>query len=85
MTKAIWGVWLVTIFASPAFAAVSLPAATGGDSRIVRVEGGCGRDEHRDPAGYCRPDRREERREERPVCERGYHLGEDGRRCFPNR
>ena len=79
--KAVFGWLLAVTLAVPAFAAAPPMAGGAGFSPIVRVEGGCGRDEHRDRDGYCRPNYREER----PICPRGYHLGDDGRKCWPNR
>lgn len=79
--KAILALALAAVLTVPALAASGAIAPSEGVSAIVRVEGGCGRDAHRDREGYCRPNYREER----PICPRGYHLGEDGRRCWPNR
>jgi hypothetical protein len=48
---------------------------------VVLAEGDCGRDYHRDEHGRCVPNWHEiEGRE----CPRGYHVGPDGRRCWPN-
>ena len=50
-------------------------------SSIILVEGDCGRDAHRDERGVCRPNWREMEGRE---CPRGWHIGPDGRRCWPN-
>ena len=79
--KALLGLALAMSLAAPAMAAVSLTVPADGQSPIVRVEGGCGRDGHRGEDGRCHPNFREwdGRR-----CPRGYHLGREDRRCWPN-
>ena len=60
---------------------VTAPSSTGGP--IVLVRDGCGPDYHRDGAGYCRPNWREWENGWR-ACPPGWHLGSEGRRCWPN-
>lgn len=50
----------------------------GGDSAIVRVAEGCGPGFWRGPGGRCHP------MAVNRVCPRGYHLGPEGHRCWPN-
>jgi hypothetical protein len=59
--------------------AAMLPAPVGnGDAGIVRVAEGCGPGFWRSPNGVCHP------MAVGRVCPRGYHLGPEGRRCWPN-
>jgi hypothetical protein len=48
------------------------------DRSIVRVAEGCGPGWWRGPEGRCHPMARGR------VCPRGYHLGPEGGRCWPN-
>jgi hypothetical protein len=68
---------------SPTLAAPTVAPPAGGASSIIRVEGGCGRDYHRDRGGYCRPNWREWEPGWR-ACPPGWHVGPQGRRCWPN-
>jgi hypothetical protein len=56
-----------------------MPAPVGAaGSAIVKVAEGCGPGFWRGPGGHCHPmfDGR--------ACPRGYHLGPEGKRCWPN-
>jgi hypothetical protein len=56
-----------------------MPAPVGvGASAIVKVAEGCGPGFWRGPHGHCHP--MAMGRE----CPRGYHLGPEGHRCWPN-
>jgi hypothetical protein len=48
---------------------------------IILAEGDCGRDYHRDDHGKCAPNWHDMEGRE---CPRGYHIGPDGKRCWPN-
>lgn len=67
--KTLLGLALAAVIIIPAHASMRATAPVGG-APIVKVEGGCGPDEHRAPDGACRHDehhgemRREERRHE---------------------
>lgn len=52
-----------------------------GHNPIVLAAGDCGRDYHRDEHGKCVADWREMEGRE---CPRGYHIGPDRKRCWPN-
>jgi hypothetical protein len=78
--KVFLGLIMAAALALPAQAGLTAMPSAGGTGSVILVEGGCGPDAHRDHEGYCRPNWHEDR----PVCPRGYHLGEDGRRCWPN-
>ncbi len=84
--KAFLGLVLAASLAAPTFATsaravqTEVPGVTGNGS-IILAEGGCGRDYHRDERGYCRPNWREY---EGRACPPGWHLGDGGRRCWPN-
>jgi hypothetical protein len=86
-----------------AFAAHAFPAASTaagyGNSGVILVEDGCGRDWHRGPDGRCRPDRDRDRDRiilpgvridpgvvivEPRGCPLGSHWSERFRRCILN-
>jgi hypothetical protein len=48
------------------------------ESAIVRVAEGCGPGWWRGPGGRCHPMAKDR------ACPRGYHLGPEGERCWPN-
>jgi hypothetical protein len=65
----------LTTMASAGFA----PNAIGKpDSSVTRVAEGCGPGWWRGPEGRCHPMARGR------ACPRGYHLGPEGGRCWPN-
>ncbi len=70
----------VFAFAASSIAnAAILPApVSAGDSAIVRVAEGCGPGYWRGPHGHCHPFAMHR------MCPHGYHLGPEGRRCWPN-
>ena len=78
--KVFLGLIVAAALALPAQGGVTAGPRVSGTDGVILVEGGCGPDAHRDREGYCRPNYREER----PVCPRGYHLGAEGRHCWPN-
>jgi hypothetical protein len=49
-----------------------------GDGVIIKVAEGCGAGYWRGPGGRCHP------LAHGRVCPRGYHLGMEGGRCWPN-
>jgi hypothetical protein len=53
------------------------PIANAGGS-IVKVAEGCGPGFWRGPGGRCHPFATGR------LCPRGYHIGPEGRRCWPN-
>jgi hypothetical protein len=60
-------------------ASAAMPVAPfASDSGIVRVAEGCGPGFWRGPHGACHP------MYNGRACPRGYHLGPDGHRCWPN-
>jgi hypothetical protein len=54
------------------------PPIGNSDGLIIRVAEGCGPGWWRGPGGRCHPMARGR------VCPRGYHLGPEGERCWPN-
>jgi hypothetical protein len=80
--KALLGLVMAAALIAPATQAAQTegPGVTGAGS-IILAEGGCGRDYHRDFRGYCVPNWREW---EGRACPPGWHLGPEGRRCWPN-
>ena len=55
------------------------PAPVGNaDGLVVKVAEGCGPGWWRGPGGRCHPFAA------RRACPPGYHLGREGRRCWPN-
>jgi hypothetical protein len=61
-------------------ASAAMPAAQTGmpNSFIVKVAEGCGPGFWRGPGGRCHPFAVNR------ACPRGYHLGPEGKRCWPN-
>jgi hypothetical protein len=51
------------------------------NGHVILIAEDCGRDAHRDERGICRPNWREMEGRE---CPRGWHVGPEGRRCWPN-
>jgi hypothetical protein len=78
--KVFLGLIMAAALALPAQAGLTVVPGASGAGSVILVEGGCGPDGHRDRDGYCRPNWHEDR----GVCPRGYHLGGEGRRCWPN-
>ena len=77
-TTIAFGAALLFGLATAASAAITpAPVSKGGDL-IINVAEGCGRGEWRGPHGRCHPMARGR------VCPRGYHLGPNGHRCWPN-
>jgi hypothetical protein len=69
---------------APTQAAPVLPLGHA-SSPIVRVEGGCGDGWHRSGDGYCyRNYQSRDYYGNRRACPPGWHLGEEGRRCWRN-
>ena len=63
-----------------AAAAATIPMKPAGvtSGNVTQVAEGCGRGFWRGPGGRCHPMARER------ACPPGYHLGREGRRCWPN-
>ena len=81
--KAILGLVMAAALISPTWAAVNVAPGPVVANPTVLVEGGCGRDYHRDRYGNCAPNWREWEQGWR-ACPPGWHLGSEGRRCWPN-
>ncbi len=81
--KAILGLVMAAALIGPTQAAPTVAPRVSSAGSIILVEGGCGRDYHRDPRGFCRPNWREWEPGWR-ACPPGWHLGSEGRRCWPN-
>jgi hypothetical protein len=64
--------------ASAASAGVPAVSIGGSNSLIVKVAEGCGPGFWRGPAGRCHPMAMNR------ACPPGYHLGPEGKRCWPN-
>ncbi|MGA3003618.1 MAG: hypothetical protein ABSE20_18025 [Acetobacteraceae bacterium] len=79
--KAFLGIVMTAALISPTLAAPTIAPPTSNASSIILVEGGCGRDYHRDDRGLCRPNWREW---DHRACPPGWHLGPERRRCWPN-
>ena len=75
--KAAFGLVIAASLISPAQAMPAMVPHASGASSIVLVEGGCGRDFHRDARGYCHPNWREWEPGWR-ACPPGWHLGPQG-------
>ena len=57
--KAFLGLVMAAALITPLQAAQTVAPGVTSAGSIVLVEGGCGRDYHRDERGYCRPNWRE--------------------------
>jgi hypothetical protein len=80
--KAFLGLIMAAALVAPtAQAAQTEVSGATSSGSIILAEGGCGRDYHRDWRGYCVPNWREW---SGGVCPPGWHLGQEGRRCWPN-
>jgi hypothetical protein len=64
--------------ATAANAGIIAPAAGPSESLIVKVAEGCGPGFWRGPGGHCHPFAVGR------ACPVGYHLGPEGKRCWPN-
>jgi hypothetical protein len=63
---------------SAASAAVPAAPVGGSNSLIIKVAEGCGPGFWRGPGGHCHPFA------VGSACPVGYHLGPEGKRCWPN-
>lgn len=81
--KAFLGLVMAAVLVLPTQAAQTVVPTARTAGPIILVEGGCGRDYHRDDRGFCRPNWREWEPGWR-ACPPGWHLGAEGRRCWPN-
>jgi len=61
-----------------AASAVIAPPVVHTDGLIIKVAEGCGAGRWRGPDGRCHPMAKGRK------CPVGYHLGAEGRRCYPN-
>ena len=79
MTRTVFlGVALAFGVATAAGAAIT-PAVVGkGNSVVIKVAEGCGPGFWRGPGGKCHP------MFDGKVCPPGYHLGPEGKKCWPN-
>jgi len=64
--------------ATAASAGITITPVGNADSLIVKVAEGCGPGFWRGPGGRCHP------YAVGRACPRGYHLGPEGKRCWPN-
>ncbi len=79
MTKLLFlGIALAFGFATTASAAVKLAPVGNANSVVLKVAEGCGPGYWRGPGGACHP------MYNGRACPAGYHLGPDGKRCWPN-
>jgi len=77
VSKLILGALLTVGLAASAQAAMTVPSVDKGPA-VTLVAEGCGPGFWRGPAGRCHPFATNR------MCPRGYHLGPEGRRCWPN-
>jgi hypothetical protein len=74
----IFGIVLASGLATAASAGVFPVQRGNADSLIITVAEGCGAGWWRGPGGRCHPFARAR------LCPPGYHIGPQGRRCWPN-
>ena len=79
--KTIFGLLMAGALILPVQAAQAPSLQPTSGAPIILVEGGCGPDYFRNDRGYCVPKWRDW---DGRACPRGWHLGADGRRCWPN-
>ena len=77
MTKVVLAALLAVGVATSANAGISV-APLKSDSGVTRVAEGCGPGLWRGPGGRCHP------MFNGRACPPGYHLGPEGKRCWPN-
>lgn len=77
ISKFVLGALFVVGLAASAQAAMVAPSLEKGPA-VTLVAEGCGPGFWRGPNGNCHPYARGH------FCPRGYHLGAEGRRCWPN-
>jgi opacity protein-like surface antigen len=77
IAKSILAALLALGMAASAQAAMVAPPVQKG-AAVTLVAEGCGPGWWRGPAGHCHP------MAVGRVCPRGYHLGPEGHRCWPN-
>ena len=79
MTKLLMSAAFIVGLATSAYAGVVMaPSSDTTSVSITRVAEGCGPDRWRDDHGRCHP------MAHNRACPRGYHLGPEGERCWPN-
>ncbi|HLH11270.1 MAG TPA: hypothetical protein VKV77_05245 [Methylovirgula sp.] len=78
ISKLFLGAALAAAMAAPAYAGPLLAPVSELGLTITKVAEGCGQGFWRGPDGRCHPFAHSR------VCPRGYHLGPEGRRCWPN-
>ncbi|MGD1016469.1 MAG: hypothetical protein ABR863_08530 [Roseiarcus sp.] len=76
-SKWILGALLAVGLAASAQAAMTVPSVETGPA-VTLVAEGCGPGFWRGPNGHCHP------MAVGRACPRGYHLGPEGRRCWPD-
>jgi hypothetical protein len=64
--------------ATTANAAVTPAPISQVGGAIVKVAEGCGPNEWRGPKGFCHP------MATNRLCPKGFHIGPEGKRCWPN-
>jgi hypothetical protein len=65
-------------FATASNAAMAPAPVSSASDLTIKVAEGCGPGFWRGPGGRCHPMARGR------ICPRGYHLGPEGERCWPN-
>jgi hypothetical protein len=78
MKTILFGALLAVGLATTANAGVTPVLRLDGDSIVIHVAEGCGPGRWRGPHGYCHPFAVGR------LCPPGYHIGPEGRRCWPN-
>jgi hypothetical protein len=78
ISKLLLSAAFVVGLATSASAGMSIAPVGDAGAAITRVAEGCGPDRWRDEHGRCHP------MAHNRMCPRGYHLGPEGMRCWPN-
>jgi len=77
MMTTVLGVALSFALATAALA-MSTPSPVGKAGIVIHVAEGCGEGFWRGPGGHCHPFAKGRE------CPRGYHIGPEGKKCWPN-
>jgi hypothetical protein len=74
----LFGTAITLTFATTGSATIIPVPISNVESGVIRVAEGCGEGFWRGPHGHCHPFAKGRE------CPRGYHLGAEGKKCWPN-
>jgi len=68
----------LAVVSTTAVYAMGIPAPTKTGNEVIKIAEGCGPGFWRGPGGHCHPFAVGR------ACPRGFHLGPEGHKCWPN-